>query len=49
MSGFGRNQMLEHEATRFHVWAQTPRSVWDAYEADGYTIHEAIMHEISYL
>jgi hypothetical protein len=36
------------DATRFHVWAQTPRSVWDAYAEDGYSIHEAVREEMSY-
>lgn len=27
---------------------QTPRSVWDAYYADGYSFHEAIKEELSY-
>jgi len=48
-SGFGRpNLLLEMDATRFHVWAQTPRSVWDAYAEDGYSIHEAVREEMSY-
>lgn len=46
--GFGRSRRLDLDATRFHIWAQTPRSVWDAYAEDGYTIHEAIRMEMSY-
>jgi hypothetical protein len=39
----------DREATRFHVWAQTPKSVWEEYAADGIGIHEAIRTEMSYL
>jgi len=47
--GFGPHEGLERDATRFHIWAQTPRSVWDAYAEDGYSIYEAIRMEMSYV
>jgi len=43
------SECAAYDATRFHVWAQTPRAVWETYAADGVGIHEAIRTEMSYL
>ncbi len=43
------NLIMDQEATRFHVWAQTPPDVWAAYADNGYSFHDAIKMEMSYL
>lgn len=35
-------------AMKFHVWAQTPPEVWEAYRADGYSWPEMMAEECSY-
>jgi hypothetical protein len=35
-------------AMKFHVWAQTPSEVWDAYRADDYSWPEMMAEECSY-
>jgi hypothetical protein len=34
-----RTESMDREIARFHLWAQTPHAVWDAYAESGYTIH----------
>lgn len=43
------SEATAYDATRFHIWAQTPKEIWDMYAADGIGIHEAIRLEMSYL
>ncbi len=43
------SERLATEATRFHLWAQTPPEVWEAYREAGYSWSDAMREEMSQL